>query len=71
MEDIRTDHEKMIAKRREDVVNRYKKLREKHPGASDNRIFVCIADELGMTTPGVRTICIEMGATQPVNAQTE
>lgn len=69
MEELLTDHEKKLAQRREEVVTRYKRLREKYQDASNNRIFGCIAEDLGMTIPGVRTICIEMGATQPVKDQ--
>lgn len=59
--DIRTDHEKKNAERRQKTAALYREYRKKFPDASDNRIFGCIAEELGMTTPGVRTICIEMG----------
>lgn len=59
--DIRTDYEKRTAERRGRVAALYRKYRDKFPEASDNRIFGCIAAELGMTIPGVRGICIETG----------
>lgn len=69
--DIRTDHEKKIAERRNKTAELYRQYREKFPDASDNRIFGVIAEEMGMTTPGVRSICIEMGVTKPARDKAE
>lgn len=66
IEDIRTEREKMLAERRDRVVALYKEVRENYPDASENRIFQAIADEVGLSIVGVRTICIERGVTQPV-----
>lgn len=68
IEDIRTEREKALAERRDKVVELYQETRQKFPDASENRIFQAIADEMGLSCVGVRTICIERGVTQPVGA---
>lgn len=69
IEDIRTEREKALAERRDKVVELYKDARQKFPEASENRIFQAIADQMGLSCVGVRTICIERGVTQPVGSQ--
>lgn len=68
IDDIRTEREKFLAERRDKVVELYKETRKKFPDASENRIFQAVADAMGLTTVGVRSICIERGVTQPVGA---
>lgn len=40
------------------VKSRYRELRSEYPDVSDNRLFVAIAEEMGLSTPGIRKIVL-------------
>lgn len=67
--DIRTARKRKADERREAVTTMYSNLRHLHPSASENAIFQAVAYTFGLTIPGVRSICIKAGVTQPVIQQ--
>lgn len=66
--DLRTDYEKMIAKRNKDICTMYGCIREINPKLSFNRICNAIASDVcsgTLTSSGVRKVLIAAGLYEP------
>ncbi len=59
MEDLRTTAERARDAKHSAVCQKYLDLSNKMPNVSAYRIFNAIANEFGMTAPGIRRILVE------------
>lgn len=64
MIDFRTKSEKARAERCKRICSRYLSYSSENPTAAPHRIFGVIADEEGMTVPGVKNIIVNNGLYQ-------
>lgn len=65
VKDIRTEHQKQKDQLKDKIRDLYRAYRAAFPEAKENRLYLAIAEELGMTREGVRGICLRNGITQP------
>ena len=63
--DIRTPIEKERDARHSQICNAYVEYLAKFPNASPNRLFGIIANQYGMSIPGVRNVLIKHNLFQP------
>lgn len=61
MIDVRTKMEKLRDERNKRICERYVKMSQELPNCSANRIITVIAEQEGMTIPGVKHVLIANG----------
>ena len=59
--DVRTPIEKARDEKHQKICNLYVKLLSDRPDLAPHRIFSIIAQEVGMTVPGVKNVCVNNG----------
>lgn len=61
MIDVRTPIEKARAERHRKICGMFITLRNEQPSIAPHRVFSLIADQFGMTIPGVKSIIVRNG----------